>query len=55
MNYNTPGGKLNRGMSVVDTYQILIGKPLEEEVYLKVSILGWAVELVALHESRADQ
>jgi farnesyl diphosphate synthase len=48
LNYNTPGGKLNRGMSVVDTYQILIGEPLSDETYLRVSILGWAVELVCL-------
>jgi hypothetical protein len=37
---------LNRGLSVVDTYQILVGKPLEEEIYMKASILGWTVELV---------
>jgi hypothetical protein len=37
---------LNRGLSVVDTYRILVGKELSEAVYLKVSILGWAVELV---------
>jgi len=46
LEYNTPGGKLNRGLSVVDTYQILVGKPLEEEIYMKASILGWTVELV---------
>jgi farnesyl diphosphate synthase len=46
LNYNTPGGKLNRGLSVVDTYQILIGKPLEDDIYMKASILGWSVELV---------
>jgi len=46
LNYNTPGGKLNRGLSVVDTYQILVGQPLGDEIYLKASILGWAVELV---------
>jgi farnesyl diphosphate synthase len=46
LNYNTPGGKLNRGLSVVDTYEILMGKPLSEELYLKASILGWTVELV---------
>jgi len=37
---------LNRGLSVVDTYQFLIGKPLEDEIHMKASILGWAVELV---------
>ena len=46
LNYNTPGGKLNRGLSVVDTYKILVGQELSEAVHLKVSILGWAVELV---------
>jgi len=46
LNYNTPGGKLNRGLSVVDTYQILVRKPLSDEIHMKVSILGWAVELV---------
>jgi farnesyl diphosphate synthase len=46
LNYNTPGGKLNRGLSVVDTYEILVGKPLSEELYVKASILGWTVELV---------
>jgi len=55
LNYNTPGGKLNRGLSVVDTYQILVGKPLEEEIYLKASILGWTVELVCSEDiSRAN-
>ena len=44
--YNTPGGKLNRGLSVVDTYEILAGKPVSEELYIKASILGWTVELV---------
>jgi hypothetical protein len=38
---------LNRGLSVVDTYRILVGKEMPEAVYLKVSILGWAVELVS--------
>ncbi|GEQ68912.1 hypothetical protein JCM33374_g2582 [Metschnikowia sp. JCM 33374] len=29
LQYNTPGGKLNRGLSVIDTYCILKGRPLE--------------------------
>ena len=38
---------MNQGLSVVDTYQILSGKQmLEDEIHMKVSILGWAVELV---------
>ncbi|SRR5260221_2283167 len=39
-------GKLNRGISVVDTTEILRGSRLEGEEYKKVAILGWGVELV---------
>ena len=49
LNYNTPGGKLNRGLSVVDTYLILKGKKIEdlsESEYKKVAILGWSIELL---------
>ncbi|KAL9935041.1 hypothetical protein V8E36_006117 [Tilletia maclaganii] len=54
LNYNTPGGKLNRGLSVVDTVDILLtrdgeGKKireLTEEEYLKAAILGWLIELL---------
>ena len=48
LQYNTPGGKLNRGMSVVDTYSILKGGKLSEEEYERAAILGWCVELVGL-------
>lgn len=48
LDYNTPGGKLNRGMSVVDTVQILQGKgQLDEAEYEKAAVLGWCVELVS--------
>jgi farnesyl diphosphate synthase len=43
---NTPGGKLNRGLSVVDTVEILKGSALTDDEYLKSAILGWCVELV---------
>lgn len=49
LNYNTPGGKLNRGLSVVDTYAILnntTADKLDDETYRKVAILGWAIELL---------
>lgn len=39
-------GKLNRGISVVDTIEILRGSLLEGDEYRKAAILGWAVELV---------
>ncbi|KAJ3905783.1 farnesyl-diphosphate synthase [Lentinula edodes] len=46
LHYNVPGGKLNRGMSVVDTVEILEGRPLTDEEYLQVAVLGWGVELL---------
>lgn len=46
LDYNAPGGKLNRGMSVVDSVQILRGRSLSDDEYLKAAILGWCVELV---------
>lgn len=57
LDYNTPGGKLNRGLSVVDTYCILSGKSIEEldEItYRKVSILGWCIELLQAYFLVAD-
>lgn len=45
--YNTLGGKLNRGLSIIDTYQILTGKTeLSKEEYRKIAVLGWTVELL---------
>lgn len=55
--YNTPGGKLNRGLSVIDTYLILKNKKLEDlsaGEYKKVAILGWAIELLQAYFLVAD-
>lgn len=60
LDYNTPGGKLNRGLSVVDTVDILLcteqgGKrtrELTEPEYLKAAILGWCIELVSCQKQR---
>ncbi|KAF9465396.1 farnesyl-diphosphate synthase [Collybia nuda] len=46
LEHNVPGGKLNRGMAVVDTVEILKGRPLTEEEYVKAAVLGWCVELL---------
>ncbi|CAD6631042.1 HN1_G0006360.mRNA.1.CDS.1 [Saccharomyces cerevisiae] len=57
LNYNTPGGKLNRGLSVVDTYAILSNKTVEQlgqEEYEKVAILGWCIELLQAYFLVAD-
>ncbi|VVB08299.1 unnamed protein product [Arabis nemorensis] len=45
LDYNVPGGKLNRGLSVVDSFKLLKeGKDMtEEEVFLSCA-LGWCIE-----------
>ncbi len=40
-----PGGKLNHGMSVVNTAVIIKGTPLIDDEYLKAAVLGWGIEL----------
>lgn len=52
MDYNVPGGKLNRGMSVVDSVAILKGRELTEGEYFKAAVLGWSVEWVRLFTVR---
>ncbi|KAH7134977.1 isoprenoid synthase domain-containing protein [Dendryphion nanum] len=48
LNYNTVGGKCNRGMSVVDTSSILLGTTLTpgSEEYFRAALLGWMIELL---------
>ncbi|KAG5366479.1 Farnesyl pyrophosphate synthase [Yarrowia sp. B02] len=47
LQYNCVGGKLNRGVSVVDTYVLLTGKKeLSEEEYYRLALLGWLIELL---------
>ncbi|KAL0792918.1 hypothetical protein Bca101_064295 [Brassica carinata] len=45
LDYNVPGGKLNRGLSVVDSFKLLKegGDLTEEEVFLSCA-LGWCIE-----------
>ncbi|SJL18217.1 uncharacterized protein ARMOST_21795 [Armillaria ostoyae] len=46
LDYNVPGSKLNRGMSVVDTTKITKGTSLTDDEYLKAAVLGWGTELL---------
>ncbi|KDQ49721.1 hypothetical protein JAAARDRAFT_617078 [Jaapia argillacea MUCL 33604] len=46
LDYNVPGGKLNRGLSVVDSVEILKGRSLSDEEYFKAALVGWFVELL---------
>lgn len=57
LNYNTPGGKLNRGLLVVDTYCILSKRSIDslsDTEYKKVAVLGWSVELLQAYFLVAD-
>lgn len=49
--HNVPGGKLNRGLSVVDTLEILKGSPLTDDEYFQAALLGWCIELVSVSEA----
>ncbi|CAG8469861.1 4086_t:CDS:10 [Funneliformis mosseae] len=44
--HNVPGGKMNRGLSVVDTLKILKNDQLTEEELFKSRVLGWCVEFL---------
>ncbi|XP_016439077.2 farnesyl pyrophosphate synthase [Nicotiana tabacum] len=45
LDYNVPGGKLNRGISVIDSYSLLKeGKELTSEEIFQTSSLGWCIE-----------
>lgn len=46
LEYNVPYGKLNRGISVVDTLEIIRGAPLNDDEFFKAATLGWCVELL---------
>ncbi|BGP42592.1 Farnesyl pyrophosphate synthetase [Rhodotorula kratochvilovae] len=54
LDYNTPGGKLNRGISVVDTVEILKGSALTDDEYKRAAILGWCIELLQAYFLVAD-
>ncbi|KAJ7675051.1 isoprenoid synthase domain-containing protein [Mycena rosella] len=47
LDYNVPGGKLNRGISVVDSAEIFKGATLDDDEYYKAAVLGWGVELAS--------
>lgn len=58
LEYNTPGGKLNRGLSVVDTYALLKGytsyDAIPKDEYKKAALLGWCIELLQAYFLVAD-
>ncbi|KJX92137.1 farnesyl pyrophosphate synthetase like protein [Zymoseptoria brevis] len=46
LNHNTLGGKCNRGLSVIDTTQLLLGRKLTEDEFFRAATLGWFIELL---------
>ncbi|KAI3928630.1 hypothetical protein MKW98_024231 [Papaver atlanticum] len=44
LDYNVLGGKVNRGLSVVDSYRLLKGDEMSEEEIFLASTLGWCIE-----------
>lgn len=46
LNANTPGGKLNRGLSVPDTALQILQRPLTQDELRDLSMLGWLIELL---------
>lgn len=46
LDYNVPTGKLNRGVTVVESAEILLGRSLSVDEYSRAAILGWCVELL---------
>ncbi|GER33822.1 farnesyl diphosphate synthase [Striga asiatica] len=52
LDYNVPGGKLNRGLSVIDSYKLLKeGKDLTEDEVFLASALGWCIEWDLIYTS----
>ncbi|KAJ3289077.1 Farnesyl pyrophosphate synthetase [Rhizoclosmatium sp. JEL0117] len=46
LNYTIPGGKMNRGLTVVSSLKSLKKRDLTEEELLHAEVLGWCVELL---------
>ena len=46
LDYNVPGGKLNRGTAVVGVYRALQQQELTDQQVAQASVLGWAIEFL---------
>ena len=46
MQYNVPGGKLNRGLSVVHAFKAIVQREVTPEETFRLYVLGWCVELL---------
>ncbi|KAK4544204.1 hypothetical protein LTR36_004414 [Oleoguttula mirabilis] len=46
LTHNTLGGKCNRGLSVIDTTQLLLDRTLSDDEFFRAATLGWMIELL---------
>ncbi|KAI6854780.1 hypothetical protein D0864_00361 [Hortaea werneckii] len=46
LTHNSLGGKCNRGLSVVDTTQLLLARDLSQDEFFRSATLGWMIELL---------
>jgi len=46
---------LIRGITVTESYQLLLGRKLSEEEYFRAAILGWCIEWVITDHYSIDQ
>lgn len=46
MEYSVPGGKLNRGTTVIDVYRTLLGRPLTHLEVARAAVAGWCIEFL---------
>uniref|UniRef100_A0A061RPF1 Farnesyl diphosphate synthase n=1 Tax=Tetraselmis sp. GSL018 TaxID=582737 RepID=A0A061RPF1_9CHLO len=53
MDYNTPHGKLNRGMAVLDVVKA-IQEDASDELVFKANVLGWCIEFLQAYFLVAD-
>lgn len=44
IDYNLLGGKMNRGITVIHTLEVLKSRELTEDEKFKAAVLGWAIE-----------
>ena len=55
LDYNVPGGKLNRGLSVVDGFKLLKeGRELSDDEVFQSCALGWCIEWVWLNNDSSS-
>lgn len=46
IDFNLPGGKLNRGLAILDTVEVMKDRELTEDECFKVAVMGWCIELI---------